>query len=100
MFLAFAVGRAGTVARIGFLTLETFAGAREGRFVVLVVFGLCLVDTTLLAFCARAFPAGERLVAGRSRVDFFPASLRDDDALDALREEDREEDRLVVMLMN
>jgi len=42
-----------------------------------------LLVATRGAFCARAFPAGERLVAGFKRVD-FPAKtrLRVDDVAD------------------
>jgi len=45
--------------------------------------GFCFAVCALVAFRARAFPAGERLVAGFRRVD-FPAvtRLRDDDDTD------------------
>jgi hypothetical protein len=72
----------GRLTFVGFLDLATvlvlarFAAATRG-------FDLCFAVPTFAAFRARAFPAGERLVAGFSRVD-LPAKtrLRVDDVAD------------------
>jgi hypothetical protein len=59
------------VVLIGFAIFETrfeafaFVAALTGRFGADF-----FVVAALAAFCARALPAGERLVAGLSRVDF------------------------------
>ena len=70
------------VILVGFLAL---AGAFEAvRLAALArPFILGFAAGTFDAFCARAFPAGERLVAGFKRVD-FPAKtrLRVDDVAD------------------
>jgi len=99
----FDLRRGATAGRSGFFAFAVLTTGREARLVVTAAraFGLSFGDTILVAFFARAFPAGERLVAGRRRVDFFPAStrLRDCDALGG-REVDREDDLLVVVLMD
>lgn len=68
---------------------ELFFDARFGAaFLLTAVFD---------ALCARAFPAGERLVAGFNRVDFtFTVRLR---AVDALREDARFVVLLTVLLI-
>jgi hypothetical protein len=55
---------------------------------------------TFAAFLARAFPAGERLVAGLRRVD-LPATtrLRDDGATDECREEERDASFFTLLAM-
>jgi len=64
------VARRGTVLA-GFVTFEArfdgfvFVAALTGRFAADF-----LAPATFDAFCARALPAGERLVAGLSPVDF------------------------------
>ena len=85
-----------------------FAGFRDlakafvlGRFDAVaddLSFGLAV--RTLAAFLARAFPAGERLVAGLRRVD-LPATtrLRDDDATDEWREEERDASFFTLLAM-
>ena len=69
----------GLAARIG-LAVRTGLAAR-----------ICLAVRTFDAFLARAFPAGERLVAGLRRVD-LPATtrLRDDATAAEWREEERD----------
>lgn len=69
-------------------------------------FGFCLVDRvgltvpTLAAFLARAFPAGERLVAGFRRVDFPPTiRLRGDDVAVEWREEERDASFFTLLAM-
>ena len=59
-----------------------------------------LAARTFDAFLARAFPAGERLVAGFRRVD-LPATtrLRDDDAADEWREEKRDAGFFTLLAM-
>jgi hypothetical protein len=59
-----------------------------------------LAGRTFAAFLARAFPAGERLVAGLRRVD-LPATtrLRDDDDADVLREEERDASFFTLLAM-
>ena len=80
--IGFTVTRRG-VALIGLATFETrldafvFVAALTGRFSVDF-----FAVVAFAAFCARAFPAGERLVAGLSRVDFktpFPRVADFDD---------------------
>jgi hypothetical protein len=63
-----------------------------GRFAPVDGLTFGLLVRSFAAFFARAFPAGERLVAGLRRVD-FPAMtrLRDDDAADEWREVERDE---------
>jgi hypothetical protein len=69
-----------------------------------VAFGLAvrsgLAGRTFAAFLARAFPAGERLVAGLRRVD-LPATtrLRDDDAADEWRKEKRDAGFFTLLAM-
>jgi hypothetical protein len=68
--------------------------------------GFCFADRagfavlTLAAFLARAFPAGERLVAGFRRVD-FPATtrLREDDVAVEWREEERDASFFTLLAM-
>ena len=72
----------GRVAFTGFLDLlATFAACRFDARTADLSFGLAV--RTFAAFLARAFPAGERLVAGLRRVA-LPATtrLRDDGAAD------------------
>jgi hypothetical protein len=59
-----------------------------------------LAVPTLAAFLARAFPAGERLVAGFRRVD-FPATirLREDDVAFEWREEERDASFFTLLAM-
>jgi hypothetical protein len=59
-----------------------------------------LAVRSFAAFLARAFPAGERLVAGLRRVD-LPATtrLRDDDAADEWREEERDASFFTLLAM-
>jgi hypothetical protein len=80
----------GRAAFAGFLDLVTvFAPGRFATVAGDLGFGLAV--RSFAAFLARAFPAGERLVAGLRRVD-LPATtrLRDDDAADEWREEERD----------
>jgi hypothetical protein len=68
--------------------------------------GFCFADRagfaepTLAAFLARAFPAGERLVAGFRRVD-FPATtrLREDEVAAEWREEVRDASFFILLAM-
>lgn len=89
---------------MGFLDLvEVFAlcfFAVAGGF----AFGLAartgFVVPTLAAFLARAFPAGERLVAGFRRVDLLATKrLREDDAADEWREEERDASFFTLLTM-
>jgi hypothetical protein len=82
----------------GFLDLAWAFAA--GRFVEVagdLSFGLAVRS---FAFLARAFPAGERLVAGLRRVD-LPATtrLRDDAAADEWREEERDVSFFALLAM-
>jgi hypothetical protein len=63
-------------------------------------FALGLAVRTFGAFWARAFPAGERLVAGLRRVD-LPATtrLRDDAAVVEWREEERDVSFFALLAM-
>ena len=63
-------------------------------------FALGLAVRSFGAFRARAFPAGERLVAGLRRVD-LPATtrLRDDAAVDVWREEGRDVSFFALLAM-
>jgi hypothetical protein len=63
-------------------------------------FALGLAARTFGAFWARAFPAGERLVAGFRRVD-LPATtrLRDDAAVVEWREEERDVSFFALLAM-
>jgi hypothetical protein len=72
---------------LGAATMRRFGTA----VFVLATFAFCFVTPTFGALWARAFPAGERLVAGFRRVD-FPAKtrLRDDDDADVFRGAERE----------
>lgn len=72
-FLA-VVAAAGRLTLVGFRGLAIVFGT---RFLATAprAFGFCLVAPTFAALCARAFPAGERLVAGFRRVD-LPAKTR------------------------
>jgi len=62
--------------------------------------GFGLDVRTFAAFLARAFPAGERLVAGLRRVA-LPATtrLRDDGAADEWREEERDASFFTLLAM-
>jgi hypothetical protein len=75
-------------------TVPLLAGVRD--------FSFRFAEANLVAFWARAFPAGERLVAGLRRVDFFAAStrLRECAVPDEWRVADREVDLFVVILMH
>jgi hypothetical protein len=65
--------------------LDVFlATARAGLF-------RSFVALVLVAFFARALPAGERLVAGFRRVDFATALLEVDDLVPARRPTERDE---------
>ena len=77
--------------------VKVFAPCRFAAVAVDLVFGLAV--RSFAAFLARAFPAGERLVAGLRRVD-FPATtrLRDDDA-DEWREEERDASFFTLLAM-
>jgi hypothetical protein len=78
------------VALTGFRDLvKTFATRFFAEVAVALGFGLAL--RTFAAFFARAFPAGERLVAGLRRVD-LPATtrFREDDVAVEWREEERD----------
>jgi hypothetical protein len=81
------------VRRVAFAAfLDLLKALAPGRFAKVagdLAFGLAV--RSFAAFRARAFPAGERLVAGLRRVD-LPATtrLRDDDAADEWREIERD----------
>ena len=78
------------VAFAGFLDLvNVLAECRFAKVAGDLALGLAV--RSFAAFLARAFPAGERLVAGLRRVD-LPATtrLRDDDAADEWREIERD----------
>jgi hypothetical protein len=77
------------IAFAGFLDLVNVLAACRFAKVSGLTLGLAL--RTFAAFLARAFPAGERLVAGLRRVD-LPATtrLREDDAADEWREVERD----------
>ena len=100
---AFAARCVGKALRIGFLTAAALVEVRAVRFLPAGAraFSFRFADASLVAFRARAFPAGERLVAGLSRVDFFPVNtrFRDPDP-DEWRVADRELDLFVVTLMH
>ena len=78
--------------------VKAFAACRFDAVAGDLGFGLAV--RTLAAFRARAFPAGERLVAGLRRVD-LPATtrLRDDDATDEWREEERDASFFTLLAM-
>jgi hypothetical protein len=83
----------------GFLDLLTaFAPCRFDAVTADLGFGLAV--RTFAAFLARAFPAGERLVAGLRRVA-LPATtrLRDDGAADEWREEERDASFFTLLAM-
>jgi len=75
-----------------------FAACRFAAVAGDLSFGLAV--RSLAAFLARAFPAGERLVAGLRRVD-LPATtrLRDDAAADEWREEERDVSFFALLAM-
>jgi hypothetical protein len=55
---------------------------------------------TFAAFFARAFPAGERLVAGFKRVALLATKrLREDDVADVWREEERDASFFTLLAM-
>jgi hypothetical protein len=69
-----------------------------------LVFGLTDRDgfavRTFAAFFARAFPAGERLVAGFKRVDLLATKrLREDDVAGVWREEERDASFFTLLAM-
>jgi hypothetical protein len=71
-----------------------------------VAFSFCLADRVgfvapaFAAFLARAFPAGERLVAGFRRVDLLATKrLRVDDVADDWREEERDASFFTLLAM-
>jgi hypothetical protein len=69
-----------------------------------LVFGLTERDgfavRTFAAFRARAFPAGERLVAGFKRVDLLATKrLREDDVAAVWREEERDASFFTLLAM-
>ena len=87
------------VAFAGFLDLgRVFARCRFAA--VATGFGFGLAVRSFAAFLARAFPAGERLVAGLRRVD-LPATtrLREDAAADEWREEERDASFFTLLAM-
>ena len=72
----------------------------RGRFnVVARGLAFCFEVRALVALRARAFPAGERLVAGFKRVD-LPATtrLRVDDVVDEWREAEREDSFFTLLV--
>jgi hypothetical protein len=95
-------------AFLGRLTAIRAAGFRDlawdlaaGRLADLASgFALALAVRTFEALCARAFPAGERLVAGFRRVA-LPATtrLRDDAATLEWREEERDVSFFALLAM-
>jgi len=85
-------------ALAGFLVLAcAFAAGRFAEGAGDLSLGLAVRS---FAFLARAFPAGERLVAGFRRVD-LPATtrLRDDAAADEWREEERDVSFFALLAM-
>lgn len=84
---------------VAVLTLGRFVEA-AGDLVFGVAARVGLAVRIFAAFLARAFPAGERLVAGLRRVD-FPATtrFREDDAADVWRDEERDESFFTLLAM-
>jgi hypothetical protein len=95
-------GRLTVICEARFTALFVFAwGFAAGLFAEVVGgFALGLAARSFGAFRARAFPAGERLVAGLRRVD-LPATtrLRDDAAADEWREEGRDVSFFALLAM-
>lgn len=80
--------------RTGFFATFGFAGALWLAFFTAALTGLdrALVVLALVALFARALPAGERLVAGFSRVAFATARLTGADFAPDRRATERDED--------
>ena len=80
--------------RTGFFACFSFAGALRPAFfaATLTGFGRALVVFALVALFARALPAGERLVAGFSPVDFGIVRLTGVDFAPERRATVRDED--------
>jgi hypothetical protein len=66
-------------------------------FALVVDLGFVFVAVAFGALCARAFPAGERLVAGFNRVDFAAVRFRGDEAVVPRLEVDRGESFLRLL---
>ena len=81
-------------ARTAFFACFSFARAFRPAFFVATFTGFdrALVAFALVALFARALPAGERLVAGFSRVDFATAPLTGADFAPERRATARDED--------
>jgi len=92
-------GAARPASFVGFLDLlVALVFGRLDNVAADLAFGLTV--RIFAAFLARAFPAGERLVAGLRRVD-LPATtrLRDDAAADEWREVERDESFFTLLAM-
>jgi hypothetical protein len=95
----------GRVAFAGFLAFaKVFALCFFAAVTGVLVFGLTDRDgfavRTFAAFLARAFPAGERLVAGFKRVGLLATKrLREDDVADVWREEERDASFFTLLAM-
>jgi hypothetical protein len=78
--------------------VRSFAACRFAAVAGDLGFGLTV--RSLAAFLARAFPAGERLVAGLRRVGLDATTrLRDDAAADEWREEERDVSFFALLAM-
>jgi hypothetical protein len=95
------LGRLTVICEARFTAFFTLRGFLTGRFAETAAgFALGLAVRSFGAFRARAFPAGERLVAGLRRVD-LPATtrLRDAAAADEWREEGRDVSFFALLAM-